>query len=313
LVHRRDKRALPLLWELAARDGLTAEQAAAVYDGLTVVLFNTAVHHYIAAPPGGTPPDVAAVTAAARPRAEAGPELQRLLALMLLAKAAPEVAGELAAKFVAAPETPPGLRRDAFQISLQTKPRSEMLPAALEALAHADAGVRRVGVAILAGRASRWLREFRDGHLSLEGGEVVSEVISENRPFVPEPPDGLTADAVRPFLADTDPATVAAAGYLLTLFGDASGFDPLVRYWHEHGQHDEFWTRLVSRAVTALDDDGRVAVLEEVYRGLGDRGAINVREFYWTIRALSGPNALRLRKLIRDEVGMNSLRGGGGP
>src|SRR5262249_13843363 len=163
------------------------------------------------------------------------PELQRLLALLLLTKAAPAAAGELAEKLVAAPETPPGLRRDAFQIWLLTKPpRGELPRFALDALTHADAGVRRVAVAVLAGRDARWLEEFRDGHLSLdrEGVHVSNEgSANENRPFVPEPPDGLNADPLRPFLADTDPATVAAAGYLLTLFGDASGFDPLVRFW----------------------------------------------------------------------------------
>ena len=31
-------------------------------------------------------------------------------------------------------------------------------------------------------------------------------------------------------------------------------------------------------------------------------------EFYWTIRVMEGPNALRLRKRIRQEVGMDRLR-----
>jgi hypothetical protein len=220
----------------------------------------------------------------------------------------------LAAKLVAAPETPPALRRDAFQVWLLGKPRSELPAAAIEALTHADAGARRAAVAVLAGRDASWLGEFRDGHLSLGGDSIMvtDAGINENRPFVPAPPDGLTADAVRPFLADADPSTAAAAGYLLTLFGDAAGFDLLVRYWRTRAPHDDFWTRLVCRAVTALGDDVRVAILEEAYRGLGDTH-LTVREFYWTIRALEGPNALRLRKLIRDEVGMNNLRVGGVP
>jgi hypothetical protein len=33
-----------------------------------------------------------------------------------------------------------------------------------------------------------------------------------------------------------------------------------------------------------------------------------LREFYWTIRDMSDPNVIKLRKQIRDEVGMDHLR-----
>ena len=31
-------------------------------------------------------------------------------------------------------------------------------------------------------------------------------------------------------------------------------------------------------------------------------------DFYWTIRIMSGPEILKFRKQIRDEVGMENLR-----
>ena len=33
-----------------------------------------------------------------------------------------------------------------------------------------------------------------------------------------------------------------------------------------------------------------------------------VSEFYWTIRIMTGPDILKFRKQIRDEVGMNQLQ-----
>ena len=33
-----------------------------------------------------------------------------------------------------------------------------------------------------------------------------------------------------------------------------------------------------------------------------------MKEFYWTIRFMTGPEVLKLRKEIRDQVGMAALR-----
>jgi hypothetical protein len=50
-------------------------------------------------------------------------------------------------------------------------------------------------------------------------------------------------------------------------------------------------------------------VLEEIYRTYQpDEDAYRIREFYWTIRSMTGPSVLQLRKRIRDEVGMERLR-----
>ena len=54
--------------------------------------------------------------------------------------------------------------------------------------------------------------------------------------------------------------------------------------------------------------DAFVPLLEEIYHGFPRDEPQRVQEFYWTIRALEGPNALRLRKQIRREFGMGNLR-----
>ncbi|HOQ88412.1 MAG TPA: hypothetical protein PLQ89_22135, partial [Phycisphaerae bacterium] len=104
-----------------------------------------------------------------------------------------------------------------------------------------------------------------------------------------------------------DPRAAARAAYLLATLKDSAGLDTLIRYWREQARDDHAVRRMVYRAITALNDDSRTAVLEEVYRTYA-KDDYWLRDFYWTIRSMSGPNVLALRKQIRDEVGMESLR-----
>jgi hypothetical protein len=51
-------------------------------------------------------------------------------------------------------------------------------------------------------------------------------------------------------------------------------------------------------------------VLEEIYKKLSAtrNGSYYMKSFYWTIRSMHGAEVLKLRKQIRDEVGMDNLR-----
>jgi hypothetical protein len=62
---------------------------------------------------------------------------------------------------------------------------------------------------------------------------------------------------------------------------------------------------LAYRAIAALDDSSQVAVLREI---VGRLDASEMRDFYWTVRAMSGDEMLKLRKEIRDKVGMEKLQ-----
>jgi hypothetical protein len=64
---------------------------------------------------------------------------------------------------------------------------------------------------------------------------------------------------------------------------------------------------MVYRAIAKLNSAEHVSVLDEIYQGL-DHSGEPVRDFYWTIRGMSGLGALELRSKIRDEVGMEELR-----
>jgi hypothetical protein len=127
------------------------------------------------------------------------------------------------------------------------------------------------------------------------------------QPIVPKAPAGLAAAPLRPLLTDRDPEVAAYAGYLLALLGEGDGLDRLLQHWSGRARTDTTWMRLVYRAIAAGNDDARVTVLETIYRRL--QSAENeLPEFYWTIRVMEGPNALQLRKQIRQEVGMDRLR-----
>src|SRR5205807_1102952 len=113
----------------------------------------------------------------------------------------------------------------------------------------------------------------------------------------------------RPLLRDSNPKTAAYAAYLLALLQDPSGLDSLIRYWRKQGTDSDELTPLVYGAVAGLNDDSKVPLLEEIYRGyLRNEHVYQVNPFYWTIRNMDGPSALRLRKQIRSEVGMEALR-----
>ena len=79
----------------------------------------------------------------------------------------------------------------------------------------------------------------------------------------------------------------------------------LLRYWREHPQNRSDIERPVYQAIAALNDTTKIGVLKEIYGRLDE---YEVRDFYWTIRSMTGPEILRFRKQIRDEAGMERLR-----
>ena len=102
------------------------------------------------------------------------------------------------------------------------------------------------------------------------------------------------------------PARRASAA--LALLKDRSGLDKLLDYYHRNSSDHDRLCRLVYRAITALDDDANTPTLTEIYKTLAKSGNYELREFYWTIRSMTGEKCMALRQHIRDEVGMDALR-----
>jgi HEAT repeat protein len=111
---------------------------------------------------------------------------------------------------------------------------------------------------------------------------------------------------LRDLLSDPDPDTAAYVAYLLALLGDRTGFDALVTAARSHGL-DGDWGALLYRAITKLNDDAKTPLLEEIYHAMNHQDTNTISEFYWTVRAMTGPNILKLRKKIRDEIGVQNL------
>ena len=201
----------------------------------------------------------------------------------------------------------PSARADAFRIVLFSSPPKEAQQAAVAALTNLESPVRRPALAYLtlgdAGVQSLGNDEFQLTHGRAHvffGGDEKKDPL----------PKELTAEHLRPFLTGTDEEAAAQAAYLLAMLGESEGMDRLITHWRKNRKlhNGEQWEQLVTEAISGSDEARYVPLLEEIYRGMtGDR-AYEVRNFYWSIRSMHGPEILKLRKRIRDEVGMDQLR-----
>ncbi|MFW5692939.1 MAG: hypothetical protein ACOCWL_01865, partial [Thermoguttaceae bacterium] len=265
----------------------------------------------------------AEVLRAARPRVGEGSEWQRALALALVLRVAPDEAAALAEPLADDPSAPELLRNMAFQVLLAAQSGPERHAAAIEALGSDNAFRKSLAVAYLA-EGEDQIKYFRLGGSGWRNWLDLAVVddgaldpfghLGSSGSTEPELPPGLKPEHLRPLLDQDDPALAAQAGYLLVLLGDASGLEPLLRQWRAlDAPADELalprdpasLRRLVYRAIAAIDDSSRIDVLREIYGTLDE---YEVRDFYWTIRAMTGPDMLQFRKEIRDEVGMEQLR-----
>lgn len=298
-----DARAAAPLWAAAATDKVHGELASALVSALRSIYLgesNSALR-------ASSEANRKELLQAAKPWVETGPEMQRLVALVLLLAASTDAAQEAAEKVFNDARASRELRQDAFRVILLSQSKATSQQRALATLNQTDPDLRKLALRFLA-LGPNAIQQLRGEqiYLVVNNPELLDRSTPHGQPIAPEVPAGLNAEAVRPLLHDRDPQVSAYAGYLLTLVGDSEGLVPLLHYWRGRERSDDNWLKLVYRAVAALNDDNRVPLLEEIYRILLDD--YNLREFYWTIRTMSGSNALKLRKQIRAEVGMDRLR-----
>ena len=305
----RDRRAIPLYWEMAKAEDLKGRVARLLMYSLQESYLQVPSHQWQKA----SAVDRKFAVREAKAHAQAGPTPRRMLALALLATLDKGAAEELTSKVLADASADPRLRRTALQIQLAYLPSREGVQAALATLTNSDRNFRTLGLRFLIHGGER-MSELEDMELYLPVSNTNPfrpvPPGTENRDKLPMVPRGLTPELLLPLLKDADPKTAAQAGYLLALLEQPEGLPPLVAYWREHAKTDDDWQLLVARAITALGEDEYGRILEEIYRSIPrERGNYSrAREFYWAIRSLDGPNALRLRKVIRQEVGMENLR-----
>jgi hypothetical protein len=302
MVEVRDRRAAEVFWGLLAEGETTLETAGAVKSGLQQAYLGD--RYYSSS--NRVQPEKLELAREARPRALEGPEVQRLVALSLLADTVPAQAAEVARELVDDESREEAFRRDAFQVLLKSLEKREGIERAIAELQGDRPEWRNLALVYLV-EGPAGVRHLRGSiYMGYSSAEFHLDADSDGVPIIPEAPEGLKPEHVQPFLDDSDPKTAAYAGYFTALLGDPEGMDPLLRYWRSLDNDHEIY-RLVYRAIAVLDDPQYIPILREIY-GNFEPDDYYIRNFYWTIRIMSGPEILEFRKQIRDEVGMSELR-----
>jgi HEAT repeat protein len=315
LVVLSDPRAGELLWQQLAKGRLTPAEAQGLLQNLLQTYKLAEQPHHVS---HGVQPRVRpkswtkAVVDVARRYAAKGVPWQRVVALAVLSAADREEAARAAAEIHDDQDLPEELRLDALQVLLLVRAPTEVEQDVVAAMAGGSQSGRRLALVYLA-RGAEALGQLR-GH-ALDFSDILGFIPPayaarmERQQEGHGPPKGVAPEALRPFLHDADPELAAYAGYVLALLGQADGLPPLVSQWRSRRNQAAVWDPLVERAVAALDDAGHVSVLEAIYESFDREHDVHrIKELYWNIRSLGGQEALKLRKRIRDEVGMDSLR-----
>ena len=237
---------------------------------------------------------------------QTGTELQKTEALCLIFGDQPDAVVQPAKAILANTANTSALRNASLQILLLALSEADAQALAVSQIA--DQSTRRTAVSYLA-IGSQPVSRFRgDVYLNAASQTTIEYGgFTQTDPIIHvKVPAGLQLQPLTALMNDSDPDVAGYAGYLAALLGERHGMQPLLKAARAHGFESD-WASLVYRAISRLDDDSQTPVLEEIYKSFGQQKWL-ARQFYWTIRAMHGPNILKLRKRIRDEVGMDQLR-----
>ena len=125
---------------------------------------------------------------------------------------------------------------------------------------------------------------------------------------IPKPPIGLELDMLSRPLEKGDAETKAYATYFASLLDKEVDLDQLIDFSDEYSDSEEI-AKLVYRAIATQNADNLVDVVEAIYERLnGESDYSLAADIYWTIRVMDGKQALALRKRIRKDVGMSTLK-----
>ena len=257
----------------AFRAKLTTEEAdareAGVVDGVSrqPLLF---VRSKLAGRPPGSGP-------AAKPRTSAGSDWQRLVALTLLANAAPDEAAQCAAGLAGDPKLSASLRIEAFDIQflLQSDEQAQKTAAGR---AQGDRCRAETNRHQEPGAGARRSPDAAERVLPLRSCEDtgIESRRREGTPIVPRPPAGVAVEDVRPLAGDSDPEAAACAGYVLVLLGESDGMARLLQHWRQHEGGSDEWDKLVYRAIAVLDDPKYIPVLRQIHNKIAEANTISL-------------------------------------
>jgi len=294
-----DERATEVLWQWLARPDTPADLRQHLLGAIAKMASGVELWNL-----DDRPSARKALREEAAARLDDGSAVVRMAALLMIAAADPAEVAEPARRFLADERLTDEQRRTAYALLLNSLPRQKANAEALEALQQADPLRRRMALRFLAAPHSI-TSKIPNARLL----DYVGRTTSGESRGVPKPPSGLKAEDVRPLLSDEDASIRAMAGYLLALFEQKEGLKPLLTHYRsqladDQAEVDDELTWMVVRAIAATNASEHIDVLRPIYNRLHE---FRYGEFYWTIRIMSGREALLLRKQIRDEVGMENL------
>lgn len=250
---------------------------------------------------------------ALRPHVESRHEWECRTALAALLRTEPDQALGAALGVAGDATRSEALRADAFAIGLYALDPRDAREAAVAALVSGDRIRSGPALILLAfDHAALPQSAIQDFPLPMNSRWNSGMAAQERVGVRPPLPAELTPDHVRPLL-DSDNETVSLlARYVLAVLGEPVDVGPLIARWRKEGSPrygSLRWDRPVFEALAERNRAADVPVLEEIYEFLRKEYDTDaVREFYWTIRTMTGPEVLALRKRIRAEVGMEALQ-----
>lgn len=295
-----DAASITRLWSLLSRPDAKPQLASAVHSALRTCYVGENYYN----PQQLSLPERKRIVAEIRPKAEAGPELQRTVAMALLLPLDASAALTVAKATRADPAAGEWLHLDAAQIQLLALPQDRGISEAVSMMSGKEPAMRKVALPYLVGWDHR-LQQLRGSIYISYSRSSRSRNDDDGKPMLPDYPKGLDAKVLSTIMEAGEEDQRPMAAYLLALQKDRKALDSLIAYWRGHA--DSQWRELTYRAIAVSNDDSLTPVLEEIYRTFQSTDYY-VRDFYWTIRAMQGPNILKLRKQIRQDVGMDRLR-----
>ncbi|MBC7967617.1 MAG: hypothetical protein H7Z17_17015, partial [Fuerstia sp.] len=237
-----------------------------------------------------------------------GTHWQPLLGLLIQNQTnSPEIS-ELATTLASDASKSVDLRAAALQFQLTNQPETTAKQSAVSMLA-SDAPK-------LASIALKYL-SLGTGEITTGPGgfhvrtQTVTHILSSDEMPAPvplSPPEGLTIESLQPFLETVNAEDAAYASHLMALLNNFDQVPRLIDHWRSNPD-DDAAQKLLYQAITVSNDPRYIPVLEEQYAAMSRlKRSANMSDFYWTIRSMTGPEILALRKRIREEQGADQLK-----
>lgn len=230
--------------------------------------------------------------------------IARLVGLILLGEMDAVRAGEMVHEDYADSEKSETLRRDYFRLALSFKPASQGTQMAIDFLG--DPALMPVSLAYLA--------EGQNGVSGTETGSLpvstsVGMNFNQGKLVVANVSPLIPIESIYPLLESTEPMIAARATYLLAGRGEPVDLAPLKDAVRREGfgVYLSETNKLLIQAIAFRNDDKEVEFIREIYDAMNQSNEYTVKELYWMFRIMTGPRALKLRKQIREDIGIEQL------